>query len=245
MASEASASPVSFGLAVRVAAQERVADGGLGVHAEAAVVAVGAAEAEGGHAQHDDAGVDLAEGLVADAGAGHRLGHVVLDEDIATRNEAVDGLAALGGHDVAGHGALVAGADVEAGAAVPGVVAGVEVGVGAEGLALLGDPLGLLLRERPLGAPGSGLDAVDGLDADDLGAPVGKQLADVRAGPHDRDLGDTDPFEGEAAGGEGTGGGGSVGGRVAKGSSPSCSPRRGARRAGWRGVADMTKGRLG
>ena len=166
--------PDEFGLAVGVAAQKGVADGGLGVHAEAAVVAVRAVEAEGGHAQHDDVGVDLAEGLVTDARLGHRLGHVVLDEDIALGDQAAHGLLALGRHDVAGHGALVTGADVEAGVPVPGVVAGIEAGVGPDRLAVLGDAAGLLSGDGHLRAARGGLDAIDGLDAHDLGAPIGE-----------------------------------------------------------------------
>ena len=114
--------------AVGVAAQVGVADHRFDVQPEGAVAAVGPFEAEGGHAQHDQARVDLAQLFPADAGSVDRLRHVVFDQHIALGDQFQEGLAALFGHDVAGHRALVAGVGVERGEAVPGVAA--EFGVG-------------------------------------------------------------------------------------------------------------------
>ena len=197
----------AVGAAVGIAAQVGVADHRLNVQAEGAVAAVGAFESEGGHAQHDQAGVDLAEFVPADAGAVDGLGDVVFDQDVALFDEFEEGFAAFRGHNVAGHGALVAGVGVEGGEAVPGVVA--EFGVGVLGLhAALRAALHLLAGGGVFGAAGVGLDAVDGFDLDDVGAPFGEQLGDVGAGPDDGDGGDAQAFEGEGERIAGSGGAG-------------------------------------
>ena len=97
------------GAHVGVAAEVGVADHGFDVEAEGAEAGVGALQSEGGHAEHDQAGVDFAELFVGDAGLVDGGGNVVFDEDVAVFDQFEEGRAAFGGHDVAGHGALVAG----------------------------------------------------------------------------------------------------------------------------------------
>ena len=76
------------GLLAGVAAQMGVADHGLHVQAEGAVVAVRAIEREGRHAQHDEAGVDATQGFPVDTCFVHRLRGVVFDQHVAMLDEA-------------------------------------------------------------------------------------------------------------------------------------------------------------
>ncbi len=84
------------GRLVRVGADQVVADHPLYVRAEGAVVLVWPVEAVGRHAQHDQTRIHLLERLVGEPGALDRLGHVVLNEDIAVLDQAEERCAALG-----------------------------------------------------------------------------------------------------------------------------------------------------
>ena len=177
-----------------VAAQVGVADHGLHVQAEGAVVAVRAVEREGRHAQQDEARVDAAQGFPVDAGLVHRLRGVVLHQHVAMLDEAQQGFVSLGGHDVAGHRAFVAGVGIEGSVAVPGVALRVAVGQ-ARGYALGDEAARLLAGRHALHAARVGLRLVQRLDAHDVGAPLAQQLGDVRPGPHDGDFRHPQPGE--------------------------------------------------
>ena len=86
---------------------------------------------------------------------------------------------------------------VEGGGAVPGILAGVEIDGESEGGSVLSlDALHVCVLSLQA-EPGVGLDAVDRLDADDVGPPLGEYLGDVGSRPDDGDGGDSDAFERE------------------------------------------------
>ena len=186
------------GVHVLVAPQHGVADHAVHVQSEAAVVAVGAGVAVGGHAHHDNARVDLSEALVGDREALHRASGVVLDEHVAHLDEPVQHLLALGPEQVDGHAQLVAGVGVEQGSAVPGPVSGDSAGQPGE---VVGAVIQLLLAgSRPGAAGGGGRERLSGLDADDLCPHVGKEGRAVWPRPHDGQVQHADALQRQCSG---------------------------------------------
>ena len=171
-------------------------------------VAVGApalaepAGAHDGEVGDDDIGADLDEVVVADAPAVEAVRGVVGGDDVGGGGEAADDVDALGGVEVEGHGALVG-------------VAVVELGVGVPARFALG--LGADVADR--------VEAVFGLDLDDVGAEVGEETGGE--GPGDGPAEVEDAHAGEGLVGIGGGVGGSREG-------PDAGDRRGAgARRGW------------
>ena len=185
---------------VAVAADVGVAGGAFEVGAEGAVVGVGAGEAVSGHAEHDDIGLDGAEGVVVDAELVDGGRRVVLDHDVGDGDELLEDLDALLLLEVDGHAHLVLGVALEERPAVEVAAGHGEVGIGVDPVAH-GVDVGL---RRPGEAPaGAGLEHLEGLDADALGAPIGEVARGVGPGEDEGQVGDADALEGasEALGG--------------------------------------------
>ncbi|MCL6645122.1 MAG: hypothetical protein K6U88_09150 [Dehalococcoidia bacterium] len=105
--------------------------------AEADVAALGAGLPVAGHGDEDDVGPGLAEDIVAEPEVIEDVGAVVLDDDVAVRDEAEEGFAAERVSEVEGKGLLVAVVVVEVVGGVPGLV---DTGQGDEGADVVPGP---------------------------------------------------------------------------------------------------------
>ena len=173
---------VRGGVHVGVPPKQRMSDRALHVNAERPKVFVGPGASVGRHSEHQDVAALRSKRLVRNAQLVHGLGDVVLDENVADLDQAVEDVSAARLQQVHGHAQLVAPVGVEDGEAVPGTAAGHPAGHTAEHRGCALDQLLRRVRHR---TPSERRGVLGRFDADDLGAEVGEQGRTIRAGPHD------------------------------------------------------------
>ena len=110
------------------------------------------------------------------------------------RQQAQECLMALGGHNVAGHGPFVACTRIKRGVAIPGIRARI-IGHQARRHTPGGKCIGLCTARDVFHPTGIRLGFVCWLDADDLSAPLGQELGDMRSGPDYGDFGNAQSGE--------------------------------------------------
>ena len=166
---------------------------GLHVVAPCTVVLVGTLKPKGGHADHDELGVDLGEAFPRHALLLHALGQVVLDKAVGLHDEALKDFLAFGFGEVNGHGELVTSVGVEDGTAVPRPIPGFVVGKSHTTRQCLGAHDGGR-GTRHLASCGGG-EIFRGLDANDLRAPISEVHGGIGAGPDDSVVQDAESCE--------------------------------------------------
>ena len=178
---------------VLVAAQRGVADDGLHDVAVALVVGVRAADPEAREAHHDQPRVDLRQRRPVDLEVPDDVGRVVLDEGVGLADEVVEELAAALAGEVERDRLAGALGVVEPRLTVPEALAGVAVDVVAAGRARQQRRVEVALHRA------GGVEVLDRLDLDHLGAEVGEDQRRVGTRPNDRLREDAHPLEGKAA----------------------------------------------
>ena len=161
--------------------------------AKGAVVLVRPVDTKGGLANHDRAGVDLMDAFPRNVHAFHADGNIVLHDAVRHANEAVKNLLTLRLAQVDSNAALIASMGIERGPPIPWSLAGIVV------RELRGTPA---QRRHTLVRAGHhatrrGREMLDGLDANDLRAPIGQHLRPIWPRPNDSEIENTHTLKGQ------------------------------------------------
>ena len=180
---------------IRVGAEQWMTSEGLHMVAPRAVILVRPFDAKGGHPHHDETWVDGGEALPRDAKSLHGDGDIVLQEAIRLRDESLQCFLPFRAREIHGDGELIARVRVEDSLAIPGTLTRIIIDITHAGVAETHE---FQRRAGHLAARAGG-EVLDGLDADDLRAPVGQVHGAVRSGPHDGDVKDAQALKGQLA----------------------------------------------